>query len=77
MPRKKQEEKRVKILDAAAENIFDASMDADVVATVIYSGIQGIATRWILEKMTYPLKEVADEVSRTFLKGIRPRQEHA
>ena len=63
--------------EGAAENIFDASMDADVVATVIYSGIQGIATRWILEKMTYPLKEVADEVSRTFLKGIRPRQEHA
>lgn len=61
--------------EGVAEKIFDESMDADVVATVIYSGIQGIATRWVLEKMTYPLKEVADKISKTFLKGIKPRQE--
>ncbi len=61
--------------EGMAAEVFDDSIDADVVATVIYSGIQGIATRWVLEKMTYPLKEVADKISKTFLKGIKPRQE--
>jgi len=60
--------------EGVAEKIFDDSVDADVVATVIYSGIQGIATRWVLEEMTYPLKEVADKISRTFLRGIKPQQ---
>ena len=58
--------------EGISEKVFDDGIDADVVATVIYSGIQGIATRWILEKMTYPLKEVADKISKTFLKGIKP-----
>ena len=53
------------------EKIFCDSIDASVLATVIYSGIQGIATRWILEEMTYPLKRVADEISRMFLRGIK------
>ncbi len=61
------------VREGIAEKVFDDSIDADVVATVIYSGIQGIATRWVLEKMTYPLKEVADKISKTFLNGITPR----
>ena len=61
--------------EGIAEKVFDDSIDANVIATVIYSGIQGIATRWVLEKMTYPLNEVADEISEMFLKGIEPRQE--
>lgn len=61
--------------EGMAEGIFDNSIDVDVVATVIYSGIQGIATRWVLEEMKYPLKKVADEISKVFLDGIRPRQE--
>ncbi len=62
--------------EGMAEGVFDSSMDADVIATVIYSGIQGIATRWVLEEMKYPLKEVADEISETFLSGIKPRSGH-
>ena len=58
--------------EGVAENAFDDGIDADVIATVIYSGIQGIATRWVLERMTYPLKAVADEISEVFLRGIKP-----
>ena len=59
--------------EGIAEGVFDNSIDVDVVATVIYSGIQGIATRWVLEEMKYPLKKVADEISAAFLSGITPR----
>jgi TetR/AcrR family fatty acid metabolism transcriptional regulator len=53
------------------EKVFDDSIDMDIIATVIYAGIQGIATRWILEGMEYPLKKVAGEISEVFLRGIR------
>jgi TetR/AcrR family fatty acid metabolism transcriptional regulator len=59
--------------EGVAEGAFDDSIDVNVVATVIYSGIQGIATRWILEEMKYPLKKVAKEISEVFLSGIKPR----
>lgn len=57
--------------EGVAEGAFDDSIDVNMVATVIYSGIQGIATRWILEEMKYPLKKVADEISEVFLSGIK------
>ncbi len=59
--------------EGVAEGAFDDSIDANMIATVIYSGIQGIATRWILEEMKYPLKKVADEISDVFLSGIKLR----
>jgi TetR/AcrR family fatty acid metabolism transcriptional regulator len=59
--------------EGVAEGAFDDSIDVNVVATVIYSGIQGTATRWILEEMKYPLKKVAEEISDVFLSGIKPR----
>ena len=58
--------------EGVAEGAFDDSIDVNMVATVIYSGIQGIATRWILEEMKYPLKKVANEISDVFLSGIKP-----
>jgi TetR/AcrR family fatty acid metabolism transcriptional regulator len=57
--------------EGVAEGAFDDSIDVNVVATVIYSGIQGIATRWILEEMKYPLNKVANEISEVFLSGIQ------
>ena len=57
--------------EGVAEGAFDDSIDVNMLATVIYSGIQGIATRWILEEMKYPLKKVADEISEVFLSGIK------
>ena len=57
--------------EGVAEGAFDDSIDVNVVATVIYSGIQGIATRWILEEMKYPLNKVANEISEVFLSGIK------
>ncbi len=59
--------------EGVAEGAFDDSIDANMIATVIYSGIQGIATRWILEEMKYLLKKVADEISDVFLSGIKLR----
>jgi len=57
-----------------AENVFDDVIDVDIVSTVIYAGIQGIATRWILEEMRYPLKKVANEISDLFLRGLKSRR---
>lgn len=57
--------------EGVAEGAFDDSIDVNMVATVIYAGIQGIATRWILEEMKYPLKKVANEISEVFLSGIK------
>jgi len=62
--------------EGMAEGTFDDTMDIDVVATMIYSAIQGIATRWILYMRQYPLIEkVTDEVSNVFLKGIKVESE--
>jgi TetR/AcrR family fatty acid metabolism transcriptional regulator len=57
--------------EGVSEGAFDDSIDVNMVATVIYAGIQGIATRWILEEMKYPLKKVANEISEVFLSGIK------
>jgi TetR/AcrR family fatty acid metabolism transcriptional regulator len=57
--------------EGVTEEAFDDGIDVDIVATVIYAGIQGIATRWVLEEMKYPLKKVADEISEVFLRGIK------
>jgi len=57
------------------EKVFDDGIDVNIAATVIYSGIQGIATRWILEGMEYPLKKISGEISAMFLKGIGSKRE--
>ena len=59
--------------EGVAEALFDKSMDTRIAATFIFAGIQGIATRWILEEMKYPLKKMAQEISELLLNGIRPR----
>ncbi len=56
------------------EGVFIQHTDANIVATLIYSAIQGIATRWILEEKKYPLKTIAGEISEVFLRGIEPRR---
>ena len=61
--------------EGIAEKVFDNDIDVDVIATVIYAGIQGIATRWILEERRYPLKKLACDISKVFLNGIRYKQE--
>ena len=59
--------------EGVAEALFDKSMDTRIAATFIFAGIQGIATRWILEEMKYTLKKMAQEISELLLNGIRPR----
>lgn len=61
------------IREGVEEGVFADHVDANVVATLIYSAIQGIATRWILEDRKYPLKKIADEISEVFLEGIKTK----
>ena len=60
--------------EGVEEGIFSNHIDTNVIATLIYSSIQGIATRWILEGKRYPLKKIADEISEVFLRGIKPQR---
>ncbi|MBM3212141.1 TetR/AcrR family transcriptional regulator [Candidatus Poribacteria bacterium] len=57
------------------EGVFGSHIDTNITATLIYSGIQGIATRWIMEEKRYSLKEIAGEISEVFLRGIKPKLE--
>jgi TetR/AcrR family fatty acid metabolism transcriptional regulator len=57
--------------EGISAKIFNNSIDPKIVATVIYSGIQGIITRWVLEGMKYPLDKTADQISQMILNGIK------
>ncbi len=57
--------------EGIAEKVFSDSLDVEVVSTILYAGIEGLATRWILEGTPYALGQAADTVTRTFLDGIR------
>lgn len=50
---------------------FSISIDIDTIATMIYAGIQGLATRWILDDMKYTLKGMEKGISDFFLDGIK------
>lgn len=50
---------------------FSTSIDIDTIATMIYAGIQGLATRWILDDMKYTLKGMEKGISDFFLNGIK------
>jgi len=53
------------------EGIFSVSVRADITATMIYAGIQGIATRWILDGMNYSLKVMHKEIADILINGIK------
>ncbi|MBD3184666.1 TetR family transcriptional regulator [Candidatus Poribacteria bacterium] len=54
-----------------SKGIFDSDIDSDMLATIIYAGIYGLATRWILEKRDSPAKEMVDGIANMFLNGIK------
>ena len=64
------------INEGIREGDFDINIKTDIVATMIYAGIQGLATRWILDNMQYNLKCIEKGVSDIFLEGIKARNEH-
>jgi TetR/AcrR family fatty acid metabolism transcriptional regulator len=61
------------ISDGIKERIFATNVKIDIVATMIYSAMQGIATRWILDGMNYSLKTIDAEISEIFLKGLKSK----
>jgi len=53
------------------EGIFSIEMRTEVTATMIYAGIQGIATRWILDGMGYSLKAMEKSIADILLNGLK------
>jgi len=53
------------------EGFFSINVRTDIIATMIYAGIQGIATRWILDGMNYSLKAMHKEIADILLNGIK------
>jgi len=52
---------------------FSINVRADIISTMIYAGIQGIATRWILDGMNYSHKVMHKEIADILLNGIKFR----
>ena len=56
------------------EGIFSTNVKPDIIATMIYAAMQGIATRWILDGMNYSIKTMDVEISEIFLKGLKSQR---
>lgn len=56
------------------EGIFSTNVKPDIIATMIYAAMQGIATRWILDGMSYSIKTMDVEISEIFLKGLKSQR---
>ena len=57
--------------EGIAEGAIDENIDAAIVGTMLFSAVEGLATRWILEGASYSLDKAADTVIKVFLNGIR------
>jgi len=52
------------------EGTFSTGIRTEIVATMIYASMQGVATRWLLDGMSYGLKEIEEQVADFLLKGL-------
>ena len=59
--------------EGITEGTIDRNIDVTIVGTMLFSAVEGLATRWILEGASYPLDRAADMVMKVFLDGIRRR----
>ncbi len=53
------------------EGLVRPDLDLTVASTMLYSGIEGIATRWMLENKHYNLNSCAEQLIQLFIGGIR------
>ena len=53
------------------EGLVRPDLDLTVASTMLYSGIEGIATRWMLENKHYNLNLCAEQLIQLFIGGIR------
>ncbi|MBM3237988.1 TetR/AcrR family transcriptional regulator [Candidatus Poribacteria bacterium] len=56
--------------EGIAEGAIDENIDVAIVGTMLFSAVEGLATRWILEGTSYSLDKAADMVIKVFLNGI-------
>jgi TetR/AcrR family transcriptional regulator, fatty acid metabolism regulator protein len=57
------------------EGVFYPSLDTELAATMLYSTIDGIATRWVLQDFSYSLIDSTETVTRIFFRGILTNEE--
>ena len=53
------------------EGLVRPDLDLTVASTMLYSGIEGIVTRWMLENKHYNLNSCAEQLTQLFIGGIR------
>ena len=53
------------------EDVFSNGIKTEITATMIYAAMQGVATRWILDGMSYQLRDMDAKISEMLLKGIK------
>ena len=61
--------------EGIAEGVIDKNIDVTIVGTMLFSAVEGLATRWILEGESSSLDKAADMVIKVFLNGIKERKE--
>jgi TetR/AcrR family fatty acid metabolism transcriptional regulator len=54
--------------------VFRADLKANVVAKILFGGLDEMATNWILSRRRYKLAPMADEVLDIFLNGVNKRE---
>ncbi len=52
------------------EGTFSTGIRTEIAATMIYAAMQGVATRWLLDGMSYSLKEIEEQIANFLLKGL-------
>jgi TetR/AcrR family fatty acid metabolism transcriptional regulator len=53
------------------QKIFSIDIKTEITATIIYAGVQGLATRWLLDGMSYQLKDIEKQIADFFLEGLK------
>ncbi|MFQ6042935.1 MAG: TetR/AcrR family transcriptional regulator [Candidatus Poribacteria bacterium] len=57
--------------EGIAEGVINKNLDVTILGTMLFSAVEGLATRWILEGASYSLDKAADTVIKVFLNGIK------
>jgi len=59
--------------EGITEGTIEENIDVTIVGTMLFSAVEGLATRWILEGTSYSLDKAANMVIKVFLDGIKRR----
>jgi hypothetical protein len=56
-----------------ASGEFSIDVSPNIAATMFYAGLQGLATRWILDGMGYSIKTMERGILDMLLEGIKKK----